>query len=706
MVTILKNRFFNQFIFVLLLVTGNTAIHAQVFPIYDNQRISRPTGLPRFEADDFKISLDRIGRYPDGNLFGSRESLQKLGEFLLSDPSGMKIWKEEAGIAAKVLNQWDFIRTGFGAERYVKCVSQLRELALVYLYTGHRELGMFIRAHVLQIAELPFDFWVHAELRGYNPEKPMGGLETASLCLTISSSLSSAPDLYSSSEKSAIETALRTKGLQPCLNWLEKPRANNWTAVVSNGAYAAAKYFKDEAAKAIALKEMANYLNSTLEPDGSYGEGMGYFHYPIGVLLPALLMMNPDERMKTFSDTGLRNSTVWKVYPYLYANNPDGTTSSTLIHFSDNSYSGPENETVDLMLALLYQDPLASWLMNKFGITYNLMDKLLLNSFPGGIPAPKSPEQMKLPLVKAFSSGDCFIRSTWGDNGIVLGMRSGDGSRIKFAHQRPELGSICMGAYGEYLVVSPGSASYRSPLHYQWDKATRSANTITIDDKNQLFPESGKSSWNTTDVSGFWREGQPKAEVVQCKAGTLVDLVVNEVAQAYHVPMKNARRSVLFVRDPGYFVIIDKLESAGSQHKYTWRLHLNNRDEKGKITAMNQNHWNFSRPLANLDIYLFSDKKLETNIGKGYMHGTGRDYSPGGIYEGKPGSSVELEAFNPEKSGSMIYYSVLYPTQKGTSSPAVQFAGGKVRIGNDILAFSNGECTIEKGGLTEKVLLW
>ncbi len=170
--------------------------------------------------------------------------------------------------------------------------------------------------------------------------------------------------------------------------------------------------------------------------------------------------------------------------------------------------------------------------------------------------------------------------------------------------------------------------------------------------------------------------------------------------------MKNVRRSVLFVRDPGYFVIIDKLESAGSQHKYTWRLHLNNRDERGKITAIKQNHWHFSRPLANLDVYLFSDKKLETKIGKGYMHGAGRDYSPGGIYEGKPGSSIEIEAFNPEKSGSVIYYSVLYPTQKGTSTPAVQFSDGKVVIGKDVLAFSNGECTIEKGGQTEKFVLW
>ncbi len=614
---------------VFLMVSGQNV----KFPIYDNQRIPKPEGLRQFKASEFIIDLRRIEKYQNGYLFGNRESLIRLGTFLSGDPEGMEMWSAEAASVIRVLNQWDFIRTGFGAERYVKCISQLRDLSMVYLFTGHRELGNFIRAHMLQIAELPFDFWVHAELRGYNPEKPMGGLETASLCLTISSALSAAPDLFSTSGRADLEAALRTKGLKPCLNWLEKPRTNNWTAVVCNGTFAAAKYFNDTAGMAIALKEISNYLKNTIEPDGSYGEGMGYFNYPIGALLPAVLLMSPEERLKAFASSGLRYSAAWKVYPYLYASRPDGKVESTVVHFGDNSFSGPDDGTVDRMLALIYRDPVASWLLNKFGGKPNLIEKLLQFSFPGGVPEPESPEQTRLPLIKTFSNGDCFIRSTWKDDGLVFAMRSGDGSLARFAHQRPELGSICMGAFGEYLVVSPGSASYRSPIHYQWDRATRSANTITIDDMNQLFPESGKSAWNTTDISGFWKEGQPKAEVVLCKSGNLADVIVNELGQAYHVSMKYVRRSVIFVRDPGYFVMIDKMESGADEHKFTWRVHLNNRDGSGNLTKSGANHWHFSRPRANLDISLFSDTKITTEIGKGYMHGEGRDYSPGGISE-------------------------------------------------------------------------
>lgn len=687
----------------LLSVTIATEGKAQKakFPVYDDQRISRPAGLAEFEPSEFSIDRNRLAQYPDGFLYGDHQTLKKLEDFLLNDPKGRDLWKAATAEASEVLNRWDFDRKGFGADRYIYNVPQLENLSMVYLFSGHPELGRFIHGHMMQIADLPYEFWLHSELRGYNPEYPLGMLETSSLCTTIAMVLSATAELYSPPEKARVEAALRCKGLLPCLNWLDKPRKSNFTAVISSGAYVAAAYFRDRTGMAKALRAMTWYLDGSIERDGSYGEGLGYFGYPIRSLLPTILVMNHPARMKVFSSSGLRHSAVWEVYPYLYASGPDGRVQPTILHFGDNSYKGPTGPDVNIILSILYQDPLASWLMDKFEGPWDFRESLLACSSPGEMVKPKSPGESKLPLLKIFDNGDCFIRSTWEDNGIVLAMRSGDGSRINFNHQRPELSSIGLGAYGEYLIVSPGSASYRSPLHYQWDRATRSANTITVDDKNQLFPGSGKSTWNKTDVSGFWVQGQPKAEVIQCKTGVLADLIVNEAAQAYHVPMKHVKRSVLFVKDPGYFVMIDNIEAVNSQHKYTWRVHLNNRDGEGKIDAINQNHWHFSRPLADLDIYLFTDKQMETKIGQGYMHGPSRDYSPGGINEGKPGSSVELEAFNPEKNRSMTFYSVLYPSRIGTLAPPVEWRDGKLIVGKDTLTFSKEECIIRQAGLTE-----
>lgn len=698
----------SRFVIYLLLISllsftiaTDSSAQASKFPVYDDQRISRPGELPQFEPEDFIVNKNRLTQYPDGFLYGDHQTLKKLSDFLLSDPAGRDLWKKAIATVSGILNQWDFDRKGFGADRYIYNVPQLEDLSMVYLFSGHKELGRFIHEHVMQIAELPYEFWLHAELRGYNPEYPLGMLETSSLCTTIAMVLSATAELYSPPEKARIEAALRSKALLPCLNWLDKPRKNNFTAVISSGAYVAAAYFHDRNGMAKALNAMTGYLDGSIERDGSYGEGTGYFGYPIRTLLPTILVMDHEKRKKVFSTSGLRYSATWKVYPYLYASDPDGRIQPTILHFGDNSYKGPTGSDVNIILAVLYQDPLASWLMDKFEGTWDFRESLLVCSFPGEVVEPQSPGESKLSLLKIFDNGDCFIRSTWEDNGIVLAMRSGDGSRINFSHQRPELSSIGLGAYGEYLIVSSGSASYRSPLHYQWDRATRSANTITVDDRNQLFPGSGKSSWNKTDVSGFWVEGQPSAEVVQYGTGKMGDYMVNETAKAYHVPMKHVRRTVLFVRDPGYFVMIDNMEAVNSQHKYTWRVHLNNRDGQGKINAINQNHWHFSRPLANLDIYLFSDKQMETRIGQGYMHGTTRDYSPGGINEGKPGSSVELEAFNPEKTGSMTFYSILYPSKIGTLTPSVALTDGKIVVGKDTLTFSKEECIIERAGLTE-----
>ena len=662
------------------------------FPRFWDERLQRPAGLPMFQSEDFKVDLSRIDKYPKGFIYGSRESLIKLGNFLINDPAGKILWDSIANNTAHILNQWDFDRSGFtwgylwmfGDQRYVYRTPQLDNLSVMYIFTGNKVLGQFIRAHLLHMADLPMEFWLHSELRNYSKEKPLGTLETSLLCKSVAITLSAASEVLSAEEKTKIETALREEGLKSCLNWLDKPGVNNFTGVISGGAYVAAKYLNDTEAMNKAQAVMTNYLKTSVETDGSYGEGMGYFDYPIRYLLPAVLIMNSEEREKVFSGSGLKNSASWKVYPYLYASG-SGEDPETLVHFGDNSYTGPTTESVNLILGLIYKDPLATWLIKKFKGTYNFVEQLMLYSFDHGLPEPKSPEQAGLPLMKVFTSGDCFIRSTWKDNGIVLDMWSGDGSRIRWSHQRPELGSISMGAYGEYMVVSPGSASYRSALRGIYDQATRSANTIAIDDQNQV---------------------KKPAVIEFSKAGNMADVIVNELKQAYDVPMKNVRRSVIFVRDPGYFVMVDKIESEENAHKYSWRIHLNVKNGLGEFKTIDKNHWHLARTAANLDVYLFSDQKMETKQTKGYLHGPGRDYSPGGVFEGKLGSSVELEAFNTEKLKSMTYYSVLFPTKKGITAPAVKFSGDKITVGKDIISFSDGECSIHKTGKSEKFKLW
>ncbi len=688
----------------IIFLTGRLVLaQTTKFPVYSDLRLTRPADIPYFEADAFKVNPARIDNYPDGIIYGDQRTLRKLGMYLLNDPEGRELWKRQAENTAGILNQWDLNRTGFSATRYIYSVVQLENLSLVYLLSGHQALGRFLRGHILQIAGLPYEFWLHAELRGYDPEHPLGMIETAAVTTAVSVALSASGNLFSPEEKRRIESALQNKGLQPCLNWLQSPKLSNFTAVISSGAFVAARYFNDSSAKEKARQAMAGYVNASVEEDGSYGEGTGYFNYPIGALLSAVLCMNLSERLSTFSSSGLRYSSIWQVYPYLFNTNQEQKPEPTVLHYGDNSYWGPPSVAVNQLLASLYRDSLAVWLMKKFDRKHDFREVLLAFSDEADPVAPQSPGQYGLPLCHVFNSGDCYIRSTWADNGIVLGMRSGDGSRIRFNHQRAELHSITMGAYGEYLVVSPGSASYRSPLHYLYDYTTRAANTITIDNKNQLFPGEGLNRWsNGIDNSSFWISGEPKAEVIMSKAGKMADFLVSEAADAYAPAMKRARRSVLFVRDPGYFVIVDELETAGnSAHRFSYRLHFNNRDGNGKLTRTGDGNWLLERPSADLGISVFSAIPLSYEVGDGYMHGPARDYSPGGENEGKPGSAIELTTSNSNPSGRMTFYSILFPVRKGERVQPAQYSPNIVNVGKDKIVFDGQTCRLVKNGITE-----
>jgi hypothetical protein len=694
-----------RFAAIIGLLTGTmNVVRAADFPVYEDLSLSRPACFPQFSGNDFKVDKERLDLYPDGFLGGDRQTLQLLCDYLLNDPAGRSMWESQAKSAAKILNQWNFNTPNFN--RYIYAVPQLQALSQTYMLSGHKELGLFIRGHVLQIAELPFEFWVHAELRGYNPAKPVGGLETASVCTTLGFVLSATPDLFAAGEKAKINAVLNEKGLTPCLNWLaaNSSKTNNWMAVLSTGAYISAKYLNDRQAMNTAVSCIGTYVNGSIEPDGSYGEGLGYFSYPIQTLLPAMLAMTPEEKTTYLSTSNLRHSAAWRVYPMLFSSKP--ANRSLALHFADNSYNASFNSRIITILACIYRDPLALWLKNKYRTSNSFEEMLLTFSTASGMPAPQSLQEAGLPTVKAFSAGDSYIRSGWEDDAIVLGMWSGNGSLVKYAHQRPEMGSICMGAYGEYLIVSAGSASYRAALHYDYDRTYKAMNSISIDNKNQLFPGNGNNGWVSVDISSYWSSGTPVAEILQCRSNEMTGLLVNEMSRSYHVPMKHVRRSVLFVRDPGYFVMVDKIESNGSSHQYSWRIHLNNKDNAGKLEEKSAGHWLFQRPSVNLDIYLYSDREITTAIGEGYLHGPGRDYSPGGVNEGKPGSSIEIEAHNRQNSQSQLYYSIIYPTKAGTSALAVHYAANTVTVGKDVITFSEGACTISKDGKTEKYTLW
>jgi hypothetical protein len=366
------------------------------------------------------------------------------------------------------------------------------------------------------------------------------------------------------------------------------------------------------------------------------------------------------------------------------------------------------------------------------------------------LPSAKTPAVLGLPRVATFDSGDNFIRSGWEDNGVVLALNNAGPTKIRYTHHHACRNSFVLAAHGEYLVVSPGSFSYRSPKHLTCDLSTRAQNTVEIDGKSQLLPGGGKAR--------HAMNGQPVAKTTLAVEGRAVDVLASDATGAYGQPHKRIARVVIYARGgrrredgraggaggAGYFVIFDRLEEPadGATHSYAWRLHFNNRDGAAHFSRANggasapadatrgegEEAWFLRRPKAGLEIVVGNENgngngkngtDLVTSVGEAYMHGRDRDYAPGGVNEGKPGSAIEFTVRNRKKSAGMNFAAVLRPvaltTAGDTTAPLpavlpvvlpVVFADGEVRVGGDVFTLRGNTLASTVGGVTEQFTVW
>lgn len=605
-----------------------------------------------------ELILEKI----DEPLFFSREQLSALPQLVRTNPLVAGVWE---GLRTKVLRA--LMQGAFpgGKQPYIyDLIGGLPDFALVYLLTRDAATGKFLRAAVLDAIARPMEFWIHAELRRFDPTMPVGGLETAHLTSGLSMVLAWAPDLFTEEELASIRHALRMKGLEPCLRWLERNTTrNNWTAVMGSGAYIAGKVLRDSQAMALAESKLGEYLE-LVEADGSYSEQIGYFNYGIRSLIPGLLAMGLERTTPLLKQSGLKDSLTWMVYYFAFvAGEGDGKYQPGRLNFGDDDYTTNPDYIVTYLLSAVLQDGLGIWLTERYhgsGTAAADADWLLLavlGACQDQVPAAVSPEERRLPLRRAFDNGVGVIRSSWEENGVVLGLRSGGAGRTQYSHDRPDRNALVLFAGGEYLLVAPGRASYRSPLRSSWDLKTSSHNTITFNQADQ--------------------SKTPVANIIKTYTDDRVDYLVSEAAPSYVNNPEKVRRHVLYVKDPGYFVVWDEI-AARSAEIVDLHWHMNNGDGQGRLVQQAAGQWVFTRPRAGLQIYSFSTTPTESYVGQGIMH-KGYSYYPGDPNEGNWGSSIKLRISTKEPVAAVSFYTVLRPQpakdQGGGAGFTVTFSG-------------------------------
>ena len=507
------------------------------FPIYNDVSIPRPDKPTTVTEADFRLTDKFLDQYPEGIPEADPETLKKLYKFFKDDPDGKEEWRRIQKKAVKAVSAWDMRK--ISDRRYVYTLGDLlKQLAKVYVFTGNELLSDFIRGHLAKAATMPIDFWVHSELRNLIPDKPQGYIETAYINQSLGTAITAVRRNMSEEEIATIEKAWYEKGYVPALNWLDAHTefSGNFQAVISVGVLYASKYFKDPAGWEKAFRGLKFYVDNAILPDGSNYEGYGYFNYPVTVILYGTSVMTAEQITALLADSGLGKSQQWRVAGLLLGKDGKGRPGNFRITYGDNPSAAKMWEVADepaLLARIVCRDPLAAWVHENWQQRNTQYAFLLQQKFQGKPLKPLPPDEAGVPLMTTFQSGDCYLRSGWGEEDVVLALKAMNGNYEKqiYIHSRPEINSVNLGAFGEYLICNAASASYRSPIRFDHDLRTWRANVVQVDGKDQLYP-------NTF----FEKEGSygyPHAEIVRSekvRGGGFI--LSNEAAGAYATPMK------------------------------------------------------------------------------------------------------------------------------------------------------------------------
>lgn len=641
-----------------------------------------------YKIEDFKVDLQRADRTAGASRLYSVDTLKKIARFYANDPEGQAAFKKMTHRVVRILNSGDFVKTGTYKD-YIFKVSMVLP-GMVYFLTGHKALGEFIHDKTMDVVNRPLAFWLHAERFPMRDGFPVATLQTGDMLSRLVTGLDLAAELFSAEEKENINKNLRDKGLVPCELFLKGKHQNNWLAVIAGGAFVTAKYIGDSKSEKEISVVIKRYLDKSFECDGSYGEGQQYLLYPVGRLVQAAAAMNEAQLKDCFGDSYLSKAGEYLPYAFFFFK---FNGKAVRIQFRDGQQISGIDSVALYSIALMCRSGLARGFAEKLKLPMPLFKSgfaLLANSV-ASMPEAISPDT--LPLMRVFDNGECYIRDSWDGKGIVFGMLSGGKNKTGFSHDRPARNGIALGAYGEYLLVTPGHSSYRGNTYVENDTSTHGNNAVTIDGKNQLFPRK-KSKLDSYGI--------PNAKVIVAKSYKDYDVIISDAAGCYASKPTYAYRAAVFVKKPGYMVIFDHIGGAKGKHDYASYWHFNNLDNKSTLKATGTNNWIFKRPKAILGIYARSNSKLNAEIKPGIMH-LNYSYIPGGKGEGRPGTARTLKLFSPSLSLDWKTATVLFPEKNGDKYLSVKVSGDgrkvQVSIGNqhDSIEFKGGKIYVNSG---------
>ena len=328
------------------------------------------------------------------------------------------------------------------------------------------------------------------------------------------------------------------------------------------------------------METLTDYFQSSFEPDGSYGEGVGYAGYAMSVLPDVLPYLTAAERETLFRTSPLHLVTRWMVYHDFC--NPE--KYARIAFCDDNSFALPP-VAVMYVLALESGDSAAAYLGSRTKWrapwwNWNAASYLLGG---GKDPEVKSPDALNLPLTAQFASGELIARAGWKAGDTVFGCYFNVPTKVS-AHKRRESGNFVFGYNGFPIVVHSGNTNlYRRPIH-QLSIRTSAANTVTVDGADQLPVK------------------QQNCATLEFRDEPEMLLLRKDMRSAYSQPMKTMIRTFAWLKKQNRLVVMDQMSSEKGTFEFRAHLHLNNMRHDASLKKLTEKSFHYVHPKAELRI--------------------------------------------------------------------------------------------------------
>lgn len=577
------------FLLLTLLTSGLCAGEKLLLGIYPDMRtfkLERPVGFQPLKMSDLKVNPDRIRALGELRTVPyTTDQLVQAANFFRDDPAGRDTWRRQnAAHVLKYVNSWSLPPANLPA--YQLRWLGLERIAETWLFTGNPQIGKFVHDYAVHGMTLDRWFWMGQTYRNWlkdDVKKRYADLNTLPFARILNLLLVRCRDLFSAEEIARMEAKYREFVLESAYEDLQRRRKwqpNNWTAILSGALLLSAKYFNDTEKAAFAVETLTDYFQSSFEPDGSYGEGVGYAGYAMSVLPDVLPYLTAAERETLFRTSPLHLVTRWMVYHDFC--NPE--KYARIAFCDDNSFALP-SVAVMYVLALESGDSAAAYLGSRTKWrapwwNWNAASYLLGG---GKDPEVKSPDALNLPLTAQFASGELIARSGWKAGDTVFGCYFNVPTKVS-AHKRRESGNFVFGYNGFPIVVHSGNTNlYRRPIH-QLSIRTSAANTVTVDGADQLPVK------------------QQNCATLEFRDEPEMLLLRKDMRSAYSQPMKTMIRTFAWLKKQNRLVVMDQMSAEKGTFEFRAHLHLNNMRHDASLKKLTEKSFHYVHPKAELRI--------------------------------------------------------------------------------------------------------